>query len=170
MILAVYSRKRAASELVAEYALKLFSELSVNTRYARAEYTHDATGAPMFDVAGAPFVSVSHSADIVVAAVSDEPVGIDVQFKKQVDYAAISARFGIKADTSDDFYAAFTAAEAKTKALRIPLAESLKGDNSDVAVFDFIPGYTLAVSGSGTPYFAEYYDASEPAEPRESLS
>lgn len=157
MILITYSPEKPASEKVAKYALKEFMRLEGAPDANGAEYLHDENGAPYFSGEDMPYVSVSHSGDYVVAAVSRFPVGIDVQRQKSIDFKSVCRRFDIDASDEKSFYEKFAAAEAKTKALRTPLAESLKSDNSDVAVFGFIPGYTLALFGEGTPFFTEYF-------------
>ena len=157
MILVTYSPEKTTSEKVAKYALKEFMRLEGAPDANGAEYLHDENGAAYFSGENMPYLSVSHSGDYVVAAVSRFPVGIDVQRQKSIDFKSVCERFNINAPDENTFFDKFTAAEAKTKALRIPLAESLKSDNSDVAVFGFIPGYTLALFGEGTPFFTEYF-------------
>ena len=157
MILVTYSPEKTTSEKVAKYALKEFLRLEGAPDANGAEYLHDENGAAYFSGENMPYLSVSHSGDYVVAAVSRFPVGIDVQRQKSIDFKSVCERFNINAPDENTFFDKFTAAEAKTKALRIPLAESLKSDNSDVAVFGFIPGYTLALFGEGTPFFTEYF-------------
>ena len=157
MILVTYSPEKPASEKVAKYALKEFMRLEGAPDANGAEYLHDENGAPYFSGEDMPYVSVSHSGDYVVAAVSRFPVGIDVQQHKRLDFKSVCERFNINAPDENTFFDKFTAAEAKTKALRIPLTESLKSDNDEVAVYDFIPGYSLALFGEGTPFFTEYF-------------
>ena len=157
MILVTYSPEKTTSEKVAKYALKEFMRLEGAPNADHAEYLHDADGAAYFSGENMPYLSVSHSGDYVVAAVSRFPVGIDVQRQKSIDFKSVCRRFDIDASDEKSFYEKFAAAEAKTKALRIPLTESLKSDNDEVAVYDFIPGYSLALYGKGTPFFTEYY-------------
>ncbi len=156
MILVICSPEKAASSKLAGYALKEFSHIVGIGICDDAEYLHRADGSPYFSGENMPYVSVSHSGAYSVAAVSLKQVGIDVQEHKSVDFKSISERFGMKADDEKDFFEKFAAAEAKTKALRIPLTESLRSDNSEVRVFGFIPGYTLALYGEGTPVLMIY--------------
>lgn len=158
MILVTYSPETVASEKIAKYALKEFVNLNGEPSMINpdCEYLHDDNGAPYFSGKNMPYVSVSHSGSYVVAAVSHAPVGIDVQLLKDIDFKQVSARFNMEASDKNDFLNKFAAAEAKTKALRVPLAESLKSDNSSVSVFGFIPGYTLAVFGEGSVFFTQF--------------
>ena len=150
MILTVFSPKKAPSSEVAEFALGEFFSLS-GIPPVPGHYLHDKDGAPCFDFSGAPFVSVSHSGEFVVAAISDKPVGVDIQLHTDIDFGSISKRFGMNATGKKDFFERFSAAEAKTKALRIPLPKSLSAP--EARIFDFIPGATLAVFGEGRIFF-----------------
>ena len=150
MILTVFSHKKVPSAAIARYALAEFLRLNGREIYD-AEYLHRADGSPYFDRENAPYISVSHSADYVAAAISYSPVGIDIQAHTEIDYDKIAERFGMKVNSKEDFFDAFSAAEAKTKALRVPLAESLRSPEGKI--FHFIPRFTLAIYGEGEIFF-----------------
>ena len=139
MILTVFSHKKVPSAAIARYALAEFLRLNGREIYD-AEYLHRADGSPYFDRENAPYISVSHSADYVAAAMHTE-----------IDYGKIAERFGMKVNSKEDFFDAFSASEAKTKALRIPLAESLRSPEGKI--FHFIPRFTLAIYGEGEIFF-----------------
>lgn len=155
MILTVFSLKPVNSAELAGYALKKYAELA-GENYPPAEYRHRADGSPYFDCENAPFVSVSHSGEYVAAAVSDSAVGIDVQIHTDADHEKISARFKMDAVGKEDFFDRFAAAEAKTKALRIPLPQSLC--TPEGRIFRFVPRCSMAIYGTGEIFFTFRFD------------
>ena len=86
-------------------------------------------------------VSVSHSAELVVVAVTGAaPIGVDVEFMVERDYAGLARSFlgdGEHIDGADSFYRLWTRKEALVKAtgdgLRMPLTNVVVG-GSDRAV------------------------------------
>lgn len=150
MILTVFSHKKIDSSALALYALKEYSAL-VGKNFAPVGYRHRDDGSPYFDCEGAPFVSLSHSGEYAAAAVSESAVGIDIQLHTDVDCKKISDRFNMKTTDRQDFFDKFAAAEAKTKALRTKLSESLYAPEG--RIFRFIPGCSLAIYGSGEIFF-----------------
>lgn len=75
------------------------------------------------------YISLAHSGPYVVLAVSDTPVGVDIEnTARDRDFDALSKRFGwsLTGDKRFDFYRAFTRYEARYK-----LGEE-KGDFGDI--------------------------------------
>lgn len=118
-----------------------------------AEYAvHKTEGGKPY-VEGNPFyISLSHSAGITVAAVSDTPCGIDIEYMKERDYQKIAKRFFQTMPAGlNEFYRLWTAKEAYKKMSDIPLVDALKTDISDAVHLPFIQNYSLTVIGKGTP-------------------
>jgi phosphopantetheinyl transferase len=86
-----------------------------------AEILTDENGRPF--VKGDPvFFSMSHSGNLLVIAVDDSPIGIDVEFMKKRDFARLSAWFfGEPIPGRDDFYRHWTRFEAGLKLAGLPL-------------------------------------------------
>lgn len=95
------------------------------------------------------FVSLSHSKNITVSAVSDNPVGIDIEYKSERDYIAIAERFfEVMPKDLDEFYALWTAKEAYKKAADIPLINALKADcNKNIRWLNLFEDYSLTLYG-----------------------
>ena len=89
---------------------------------------------PEITVTGKPvitdgYISLSHSGQYVVLAVSDTPVGIDIEDTARIrDFDALAARMGwtLGQDKKSDFYRAFTRYESRYK------LGTDKGDFSDI--------------------------------------
>lgn len=94
--------------------------------------------------------SLSHSGKYIVCAMSEKPVGVDIQLKKETCIEDISERFfGKKITDKDDFFDEFCKGEATTKLYGIPLAEGLRireGEN-----YRFFDGYSFAICGGDKP-------------------
>ena len=88
-------------------------------------------GKPYFSADGAPYFSLSHSGGLAVAALSNEPCGVDLEvFRDRLDTNALAKRFFSEKDQAalnshGDFLALWTKKEAVTKLLGIPLTETL---------------------------------------------
>jgi phosphopantetheinyl transferase (holo-ACP synthase) len=103
---------------------------------------------------GKPFVenlpvhiSLSHSADAIVAAVSKNVVGIDIEKIKPLNYKGIAERFFESVpETLEGFFEMWTAKEAIKKATGKDLINVLKCDNyACVKHMDVLEGYKVAV-------------------------
>lgn len=86
-------------------------------------------GKPYID--GDPvYFSLSHSKNVTVIAISDEPVGVDLEFTGRKKYSAILSRFTARerAETTDetDFLHAWVAKESFIKTVGGTLAHDLK--------------------------------------------
>ncbi|NLT58688.1 MAG: 4'-phosphopantetheinyl transferase superfamily protein [Clostridiales bacterium] len=95
--------------------------LSVQDRSAETvEVAHSANGRPYL-VAGEGLLSISHTGSIWVCALSDKPLGIDVECHREKDYSAIVRRHfepGDAARTNGadaEFYRLWTARESVIK-------------------------------------------------------
>jgi phosphopantetheinyl transferase len=92
--------------------------------------TVTATGKP--ECAGGPHVSISHSGELVVCAVGDAPVGVDVETRPPRDVEAVAERYftaaearWIATDPSSRFPMLWVLKEAYLKALGIGLSGGL---------------------------------------------
>ena len=58
-------------------------------------YTYDKTdsGKPFFSEPGAPFFSISHTANVAVVVISDAPVGIDIEGDRSVNESLVRKAF-----------------------------------------------------------------------------
>ena len=114
---------------------------------------HEESGKPK--VLGADIeISLSHSGEYLVIALSSGPIGIDIQENRALDYEKICARYGINASDVNDFYTKFTLSEASAKQTGKGLAPSLHHSNEIVGkTYHFIKGYTLSIVGDGEAVF-----------------
>jgi len=105
-------------------------------------------------------ISVSHSNKIVVVAVSQQNIGIDIEYnKKLINIEKISTRFFDKPiNSSKEFFDHFTLSEATTKLTQIPLPKTMKFAEFDGKIMPFFIDFTLAIAGEDTEIaFIEYY-------------
>lgn len=96
--------------------------------------------------------SLSHSGKYVVCAMSEKPVGVDIQLKKETAAEDISERFfGQKITDKDEFFDEFGKGEATAKLYGIPLSEGLRTrEGKTYRLFD---GYAFALCGGDEPVF-----------------
>lgn len=146
------------SESVALYALSEYFRMRGLSAPSDVKYAHEDNGKPYFEGCNDVYVSVSHSGDYAVAGISDSEIGIDIQEVRPVDYTAIGSRFGFDATTDTEFYRAFCASEAYTKATGENLFFSLKKVAEIIphaTIYSFIPGYVFALysASDDTPLF-----------------
>lgn len=91
-------------------------------------------GKPRFCVGGMPHFSLSHAGGLSVAAVSDEPCGVDLEAcRASLDTKALADRFFSDKDrealrSHGDFFALWTKKEATVKCLGTSLSELLGKD------------------------------------------
>mgnify|MGYP002621014207 CR=1 FL=1 len=87
------------------------------------------SGVPIVRGAGAPSVSLAHSEDIVICAVANHPVGVDVEYRRDRDYDALAAAIcsqrewldyeaQVEAKRVERFYALWVLKEALFKCFR----------------------------------------------------
>lgn len=92
-----------------------------------AKILHTPEGKPY---ANGVYFSLSHSGKKGVVAISDSPVGADLEYIKERDYPAISSRFSPREReeicSHEDFFKNWTAKEAFIKMRGYTLASSLK--------------------------------------------
>ena len=88
-------------------------------------------GKPYFSEADAPHFSLSHAKGLAVAALSEEPCGVDLEaFRERLNENALAERFFSKNDQAalkvhGDFFALWTKKEAISKCLGTPLTETI---------------------------------------------
>lgn len=101
-----------------------------------------------------PFLhfNLSHSGEYKALAVSQQPVGVDVQQHRPCDFKAVTDRF-FHADErisgSKDFFDLWAAKEAYAKCGDLPLQEGLREKiKGEPAVFGILEGYSLAAKSA----------------------
>ena len=105
------------------------------------------------------FVSVTHSGEITACALSERPVGIDIQERKKIDFAAVSARFFSKqTEDEKEFYRLFCAAEARYKADGGSFFAAMKKGTEGVRTYELFPGYAFAVKGEEEVFLSECHE------------
>lgn len=105
------------------------------------------------------FVSVTHSGEITACALSEKPVGIDIQERKKIDFAAVSARFfSKKTEDEKEFYRLFCAAEARYKADGGSFFAAMKKGTEGVRIYDLFSEYTFAVKGEEEVLLSECHE------------
>ena len=145
--------KNTERERVIKEGVRIYCNLT-KTPQADGVLSHSPSGKPLFPNREDLKVSLSHSGEYLIIAISSEEVGVDIQEKKAVDFQAIATRYGFSAQTQDEFYAKFTLAEASAKHSGIGLAPALRhADLIDGKTYSFIPNYTLSVVGKGEVIF-----------------
>lgn len=109
------------------------------------------------------YVSFSHTKGLKACAVSEKPVGVDVErMSLKRDFAALSGRFFAKGEKTGKryrFYKLWTAKEAIKKLKDIPLVDALRAsDYRYVRHFDFINGVALSAAGEGSFFIVLFFD------------
>lgn len=105
------------------------------------------------------FASLSHSGEITACALSEKPVGIDIQERKKIDFAAVSARFfPKKTEDEKEFYRLFCSAEARYKADGGSFFAAMKKGTEGVRIYDLFQGYTFAVKGEEEVFLSECHE------------
>lgn len=87
----------------------------------RPQFEIGAHGKPRLST-GTPCFNLTHSGNVTAVAVSKREVGLDLQFRKERDFTALSKRM-TPAEREEDFYRVWTAKEAYVKYLGSSLAE-----------------------------------------------
>lgn len=148
---------------------KLFGKLIVQKFHLDRDLHFDwskwqlsANGKPYYEV-GKKF-NISHSGDYVLAAFSDEEIGVDIEQLGEIDTAAIAdflhpleTKFIEEAtDSQDAFYKVWTRKEAYLKARGIGIVQGLNRENClepyvdheetwFLTCLNFLPKYKLAL-------------------------
>ena len=105
------------------------------------------------------FASLSHSGEITACALSEKPVGIDIQKRKKIDFAAVSARFfSKKTEDEKEFYRLFCAAEARYKADGGSFFAAMKKGTEGVRIYDLFSEYTFAAKGEEEVLLSECHE------------
>lgn len=130
MIVYTYFNYQGNSKELAEKALEHWLHKPMQVNY-------DARGKPYVD---GIYISISHSANCFVIALSEQCLGIDIEKLKPRNYQAISNKLFKTKNiiTLEQFYIAWTAYEALFKA---------GNNNLKVRYYDIIENFQLAVAG-----------------------
>lgn len=145
--------KTEERERIFKKVLKVYRELE-KMPPTLSTLTHNEEGKPIIKGCENIKISLSHSGEMLVIALSNEEIGIDIQENRPTDYEKICARYGISANSLTDFYKAFTLAEAHAKLVGNGLAPALHSAHKlEGKTYRFIKGYTLSVAGEGEVVF-----------------
>lgn len=120
-------RKRASQDrensvlgnALAKYAIKEAFGVSVKN----IEFSYEESGKPYLN--NGVYFSISHSGDMVACAVSDKPVGLDVQKKTSFTKKTAKLVSGNPKCSAEEFFSAWTKAEALFKRGDISFKEAL---------------------------------------------
>ncbi len=89
----ILAKTNIKAQLQSTAVTLLLEELLEKNGIEEYEMNKDPLGKPYFSTPKEVFVSLSHSYDMVACAISNHPVGIDVQFMKEFSYTRFSNRF-----------------------------------------------------------------------------
>jgi 4'-phosphopantetheinyl transferase len=109
-----------------------------------------------------PDFSLSHSGEFTAVAVSETPVGLDIEKLRPIDAAAVSRRFfGKEIADRAAFFSEWTKREAAIKRDGYGFPARLKETPNAISI-PFAPGYAAAYSGgAGEIYLIEDTEESE---------
>ncbi len=105
--------------------------------------------------------SVSHSADYIIIAICDTPVGADIELIKDRDYLRFAKRWfspeeiaNVEVAQAEAFYMLWTAKEAYTKLRGYNLntrvtMEHIKSENINIRYYDLIDNHLVCVVSEG---------------------
>lgn len=133
---------------------------TVFKKRAKTEIVRDTHGKPMLP--GGPCFNLSHAGDYAVLAVSDQPVGVDIERWRRADTSALSKRFyhpeeqaalAAAADPVERFFTIWSLKESYVKALGT-------GFSLSPASFAVLPGESAGAALMGDPsyHFRRYFD------------
>lgn len=129
------------------------SKLSIDTQELIISKTD--TGKPYFVGENTPYFSISHDANTVAVAISNSPVGIDIQSPRDTEQShKIAERFFSKDEAKDvlsgktDFLALWTMKEALCKLRDVPLPLVAKNELPQSVSFKTIDykGFRISVA------------------------
>ena len=124
--------------------------------YGRENFTLflNENGKPMLDFC---FISISHSGDYAVCAVSDSPVGVDIErtggFKRREKYmlfTPLESEYVNERDSENRFYTLWTRKEAYIKAKGVILTDAAKTElvAPDFSLLDLYDGFRFTAEKS----------------------
>ncbi|MDD4120030.1 MAG: hypothetical protein PHG90_00365 [Clostridia bacterium] len=98
------------------------------------------------------YISVSHSDNIYACIIDNNPVGIDVEKHRDLDFSKISKRFfGQIINNKLDFYEHWCKAESIAKSRNTPLINALKMDlEREAKVMDIFENMTMCYYSCST--------------------
>lgn len=158
--------EKAGGEARMRQCASLFGQLLGLERSAFSRIRRTERGKPFFPDAPGVFCSVSHTAGYWACAISDAPVGLDVEKNRQCDFEAIARRFFHAAEAEyaaqnpGAFFAVWTAKESYVKLLGRGIDEGFgkfsvvrEGGiaktvgNVKLCPICLEPGYTMCICG-----------------------
>lgn len=133
---------------------------TVFKKRAKTEIQRDAHGKPMLP--GGPCFNISHAGDYAVLAVSDQPIGVDIERWRRADTAALAKRFyhpeeqavlAAADDPVERFFTIWSLKESYVKALGT-------GFSLSPSSFAILPGEAAGAELLGEPnyHFKRYFD------------
>ena len=157
-----HEEQSRAAKFISPIHQERFIKAHSGLREILAKYTHQDPKAILFDktASGKPVLknfpnihfNLSHSEDIALCAISNTPVGIDVEYlDKNIEYLNISKRFFSPAEIINnklDFFKLWTQKEAYLKSQGKGLSAGLEieiPEDFTVIHFEPIPHYLAAV-------------------------
>lgn len=97
---------------------------------------------------GKPFFSISHSENLVFAALDDSPVGFDVEKTKPRDFEKLCKHFNLKTARKLEFYEFWTQYEAAFK----------NRENPSAATKSLLFGEFMLCVSANEPDFTNFYE------------
>ncbi len=120
----------------------LMNRLLKESGFLPDEIIKDETGAPKFVIQTKLYCSITHSFDFVACAISDMPIGIDIQKMKEDDRTVFVNRFFCEKErnyvinssenATKNFYQIWTSKESYLKMMRIGLRNDLQSLYTDL--------------------------------------
>jgi len=113
----------------------LMNQLLLDSGYATDDLVKDKNGAPRLIKQTQLHCSISHSKEYVACAISNQPIGIDIQIMKDINYTSIAKRFfhpqeikclsKVSENSLENFYQIWTSKESYLKMLGFGLKRDL---------------------------------------------
>jgi 4'-phosphopantetheinyl transferase len=129
----IQKSKNTTSVMESVAATILMDQLLVDSGYLSDDLIKDKNGAPRFLKQKDLYCSISHSNEYVACAISDYPIGIDIQKMKEVNQVLLSKRFFSEQEKlSENFYQIWTSKESYLKMIGIGLKKELNSFYTDL--------------------------------------
>ncbi len=145
-MLVVVSYKKVDSDKLIRYSINEFCILE-NIPSFDYDIVRENNTKPMMYPPKLHF-NVSHSRDIVACAVSKSSVGIDIEYKKNIDYKTISKRFFEREiKDKESFYIEWTKKEAYAKLTGSNLIQQLN-TSTECLSLNVFSNYALSIASS----------------------
>ena len=163
-----FEEQTRAARLISPQKKMCFIQAHTGLRHILSRYTGHAPPDILFSVlpGGKPvlkhfptiFFNLSHSHELALCVVANYPVGIDVQYQKNIQYKMMAKRFfneNEMVNNKADFFTLWTQKEAYLKSQGRGLAGGIGIDIREKAIPIFIPdaNYIAAVTGHSVQYY-----------------